>query len=422
MRLTAPSFMLLLLATSMLRASDWPAWRGPAANGYCLDTGFPIHWSADRNMRWRVSLPGPGNSTPIVVGRSVLVTCASGAGARRSLICLNRSDGRLRWEQHVESHDPERSHPNNYLCCSSPVSDGQYVVVWHGSAGVFAYDMNGVPLWDRNLGRFEHVWGPGSSPVLYHDLVILNAGPGPRSAIIALDKRSGETRWRRELPGMAGERPNDLVGSWSTPVIAVHSGRDSLLLSLPKRLHALDPRNGRAQWSCGGLGELIFATPLATQDAVVAMSGHQGPTMAVATDGEGDVTQTHRIWIHDDDPPERVGSAVVVDGCIYLLNERGVAWCMELVSGDVLWKHELGRVASWSSMCYADGRIYVNDLKATTYVLDPADTECIVLARNELSERMGASLALSDGQIFIRTYQHLYCVDDSPSPQQRDKD
>jgi len=196
-------------------------------------------------------------------------------------------------------------------------------------------------------------------------------------------------------------------------MVAKHDGKASLILSLPTRLYALDPLNGKDQWWCEGLGRLVYSSPLVSEDTVVAMSGHHGPTIAVTLGGQGDVTATHRVWSHNEKPPQRVGSGVVVDDCVYILNEQGIAWCIDLASGDVLWKHRLSATSSWSSMCYADGRIYVNDSHGTTYVLEPTDTECTVLAKNVIKERMGASLAFSDGQVFVRTYESLYCIEQS---------
>jgi outer membrane protein assembly factor BamB len=274
-----------------------------------------------------------------------------------------------------------------------------------------AYSVDGTSLWSRDLGEFRHIWGYGSSPVLYRDLVILNAGPGLNAFVTALDKRTGAEVWRRDFPDMVSVKLDEFRGSWSTPMIASCGGQELLFLSLPLRLHALEPLTGNDVWSCEGLGKLTYTTPLVADDAVVAMSGYYGPALAVQPGGQGDVTATHRLWIHDESPPQRVGSGVLVDGYLYILNEPGIAWCIEVATGDVLWKQRLGTGPSWSSMCYADGRLYVNNMEGTTFVLEPDHTECIVLAKNELGETMRASLAFSRGQIFARTYEHLYCLE-----------
>ena len=283
--------------------------------------------------------------------------------------------------------------------------------MWHGSAGLHAYDIDGSLLWSKDLGRFEHIWGNAASPIIYQDLVIVNCGPGLNCFLLAVDKRTGQQQWRREFPGMASTKIDDFVGSWSTPVIATYEGQETLLISLPRRLYAIDPLRGTDIWSCEGLGKLVYTSPLVSDEAVVAMSGYQGAAIAVRPGGQGNVTSTHRLWNHDEKPPQRIGSGIIVNGYLYILNEPGIAWCMELLTGEVLWKHRLSETSSWSSMCYADGRIYVNDMNGTTYVLEPADAECNLLAKNPIGERMRASLAFSNGQIFARTYQHLYCIE-----------
>lgn len=379
-----------------------------------MERGFPLTWSASENVRWQIALPAAGNSTPVVSGRRVFVTCANREGNLRSLMCLERHSGATLWERHVEVDQEELTHANNPYCSASPVTDGQQVVVWHGAAGLFAYDMDGVLLWHQKWEDVEHIWGTGSSPIIYRHAVILSAGPGVRSCLVALDKNTGQELWRRELPGMSAGRPDEQRGSWSTPLIVSHDGRDILLVSLPLHLYALDPLDGTVLWCCGGLGKLIYSSPVTSADVVVALSGQQGPAMAVRMGGQGDVTTTHRLWIHDPPTPQRVGSGVVVEDCFYILNESGVAWCLELLTGEVLWKHRVSDASSWSSMCYVEGRIYVTDRGGTTYVLQPADTECVVLAKNTINERMGASLAFSEGQIFLRTHQRLYCIQQNP--------
>ena len=405
------SLMIFGLLTPVLHAEDWASWRGPRGNGHSADTGFPLQWSATNNVRWKVKLPGPGNSTPVVAGKSVFVSCASSEGRVRSLLCFQRESGTQLWQRDVEFADEESSHPTNPFCSASPVTDGERVIVWHGSAGLHAYGVDGSALWNRDLGKFQHIWGNGSSPILYRDLVILNAGPGLSAFVIALDKRTGAEVWRREFPDMVSQKVDEFRGSWSTPVIMSRSDQDLLLVSLPLRLCALDPLTGSDVWSCEGLGKLTYASPLPAEDAVVAMSGYHGPALAVKPGGQGDVTRTHRLWVHDEAPPQRVGSGIIVDGYVYILNEPGIAWCIDLSTGEILWRQRLGTGPSWSSMCYADGRIYVSNMEGTTFVLQPDHTECTVLAKNELGEQMRASLAFSQGQIFARTYENLYCLE-----------
>ena len=177
----------------------------------------------------------------------------------------------------------------------------------------------------------------------------------------------------------------------------------------------MNPQNGGQIWTCGGLGALAYTSPLVEGDIIVAMSGFRGPAIAVRNGGSGDVTETHRLWRHEERIPQRVGSGVIVDGHIYILNEPGFAWCIELESGEIVWKERLAG-KSWCSMVHADGRIYASNEDGLTYVLDPSPEECRVLAENDLGELTRASPASSDGQIFLRTYEALYCIEqDAPT-------
>ncbi|MCO6454002.1 MAG: PQQ-binding-like beta-propeller repeat protein [Pirellulaceae bacterium] len=414
-------FMVALLVVASgwgLRADDWPAWRGPHGDGSTTETGFPLEWSAETHVRWKVALPGPGNSTPIVCGDRVLVSCASDEGRRRSLLCFAAADGKQLWERSVEFPEVERTHNTNPQCSSSPVTDGQRVIVWHGSAGVHAYDLDGQPLWQADLGTFEHIWGTGSSPLLYEDLVILNCGPGVRTFVVALDKRTGKEVWRREPEGIVSKTADEYHGSWSTPVLVRSQERPLLLLSLPTRLWAWDPLTGNDIWSAGGLGKLVYTSPLVTDELVVSMSGYHGPAMAVRRGGEGDVTESHRAWYHErgqEAIPQRVGTGLIVGGHLYILNEPGICWCLDVATGERKWEQRLEQGQTWSSMNYADGRLYALTMKGDTYVLAADPTECRVLARNPIGEMTRASLAFSAGRIYQRTYQHLYCFG-SPDP------
>jgi outer membrane protein assembly factor BamB len=292
------------------------------------------------------------------------------------------------------------------------VSDGQTVVAWYGSPGVYAYDLNGKVLWHKDLGKVEHIWGFGSSPIIYRDLVILNFGPGLNAFVVALDKKTGSEVWRREFPGQKSSKIDEYRGGWSTPVVHRENGRDVLLLALPNTLWAVEPATGKNIWHCGGLGDLAYTSPLIDGDIVIAMSGYGGPALAVRGGGSGDVTDTHRLWHHvTPKPPQRVGSGVVVNHHLYILNEPGVAWCLDVRTGEKKWEKRLGGDKSWCSMVHAAGRLYISNKAGTTFVLEPDTTALRVLAENALGEQIEASTAFSNGQIFIRTHQNLYCIE-----------
>lgn len=403
-------FTAVALATTVLSAADWLQWRGPLGTGQSVEKTAPLTWSKTEHIKWQTPLDGPGNSSPIVVGQKVFLTLAPAKSNLRGLRCYDRGTGRLLWKQEVEYAEEEPTHNTNPFCSSSPTSDGQRVVAWLGSPGVYCYDLDGKLFWHTDLGKVEHIWGFGGSPLIFENLVILNYGPGLNAFTIALDKHTGREVWRREFPGQKSDKIGDYRGGWSTPVVHRENDRDVLLLSLPNKLWAVAPRSGQDIWSCGGLGDLAYTSPLVAGDTIIAMSGYGGPALAVKSGGSGDVTETHRLWHHVmPKPPQRVGSGVVVDGQIYIHNEP-YASCIDAQTGEQKWQQRLAQ-RSWCSMAYVAGRLYVSNEAGTTYVLEPSPSECKILAENKLDETTRASPAYSDGQIFIRTYENLYCVE-----------
>ncbi len=405
------SVALILFFAAPAIAGNWPAWRGPQGTGISDEEGVPTTWSAEKNIAWKAEMPGEGNSTPIVWGEDVFVSCANDRGRMRSLMCYNRRDGKLRWAKTVRFRAPEKTHRTNPFCAASPVTDGERVIVWHGSAGLYCYDMAGEEQWKKDLGEFDHIWGNASSPVIYKDSVILNAGPGMRTFLASFNKATGEEQWRRTIEDATSKKVDEFRGSWSTPVLFQDDGRDLMALCMPNKLIAFDPASGDTVWSCGGLNLLSYNQPHIGDGIIVAMSGYHGPALAVKTGGKGDVTETHRLWHHRNKNPQRVGSGAVVGDNLYILNENGVAWCLDMKTGEKKWEHRLGG-RTWASMSYVDEKLYVSNDSGTTYVLQPTPEECKVLAENHIDELTRASHAFSDGQILIRTYKHLWCVEE----------
>jgi outer membrane protein assembly factor BamB len=401
-----------LLPSALLCAADWLQWRGPQGTGQSNEKNAPLTWSKTENVKWKAPLDGPGNSSPIVVGQKVFITHAPAKSNLRGLHCYDRNSGELLWKHQVEYADEEPTHNTNPFCSPSPASDGERVIAWYGSPGLVCYDLAGKVLWKQDLGKLEHIWGFGSSPMIYDNLVFLNFGPGLNAFVAAFDIQTGREVWRREFPGQKSQKFDEYRGSWSTPVLFRDGGRTLLLLALPSTLWAVDPKTGADIWSCRGLGPLVYTSPLIDGDIVVAMSGYGGPALAVRGGGQGDVTATHRLWHHETPkPPQRVGSGVIAKNHIFILNEPGAAWCLDSRTGEKKWEQRVGRNRSWCSMVHVDGRLYISNKAGTTIVLAPDIESCKVLAENELGEQIEASPAFSNGQIFIRTHQNLYCIE-----------
>ncbi len=261
--------------TSPASASDWPRFHGPDGSGVSPDTRpLPVKWSETENLKWKYKLPGPGSSSPIVVGHRVFVTCWTGYGVDRDnvgdqkdllrhLVCLDRETGKVLWDKSVAPVLPEDPYSGNFTqhgyASHTPVSDAQRVYVFFGKTGVLAFDLDGKQLWQTGVGTGSgvHGWGSASSPTLYKDLVIVPAFAESES-LVALNKETGKEVWRRKDSGFAG--------TWGTPVLAdCGKGRTDLVVAVPSRLWGFNPDDGTLRWQCQGLSsDTICSTPWPT--------------------------------------------------------------------------------------------------------------------------------------------------------------
>lgn len=401
-------------------AANWPAWRGPTGMGTSSEKNLPQHWGTNDNVRWRVALPDRGNSTPIVWGERVFITQAIAKEDRRTLMCFDRATGKQLWQQGPSYPDKEITHETNPQCSASPVTDGERVIASFGSAGLFCFDLEGREIWRQDLGKQTHIWGNAASPILHGDLCILNFGPGERTFLIAVDKKTGKDVWKVDEPGgdsgekKPGQDKAEWIGSWTTPVVIKTSGHEELIQSWPNRVAALEPKTGREIWTCAGLNALVYTSPLfdANKDILVAMGGFNGKSLAVKAGGTGDVTTSRRLW-HHPKTKQRIGSGVIHDGHVYVHNDPGVAECFDLETGKLVWEERLRGPAaksdSWSSMVLADRKLYSINQGGDAFVLR-ASPKFEVLATNSLHETTMSSLVPADGVFFVRTYKHLWCL------------
>jgi len=422
-RVALLAFLLLNSTVVSVQAESWPNWRGPDGTGVSHETDAPLHWGPDKNVRWKTKLPEPGNSTPIVWRDRIFLTQPVTAENRRQLWCLDRATGEVLWQAGPTYAAKEPTHATNPYCSASPVTDGTRVIAWFGSAGVFCYDLTGKQLWQRDLGIQDHEWGYAASPVLHEKLCILNFGPGRNEFVIALDKTTGETVWKYDVPkptsplpqadDPAAQRDAELRGSWSTPLVIRGDQRAELIVCLPERVLAFDPRGGNELWHCEGLGSLVYTSPMWGEGVLVALGGYHRASLAVRPGGTGDVTDTHRVW-HQPKSKLRLGSGVIHQGHFYVNDMQGVLQCTELATGKVVWEERLkasgGDNATWASVILtADERLYMLNQAGDTFVVR-AQPRFELLATNPLGETSNSSIVISDGAIFVRTHAHLWCI------------
>lgn len=396
-------------ALGSLPAADWPAWRGPSGNGVSSEKGLLTTWGPEKHVRWKVALPEPGNSTPIVSQGRIFLTQAE--GRQRNVLCFDRANGKLRWKSGIEMAADERTHETNPYASASPVTDGERVIAWFGSGGLVCYDVDGKELWRTDLGSHDHKFGYGSSPVIHGDLCFLNFGPGVREFLVAVDKRTGKEVWRHTSPTPGVE---DVFGTWSTPLIVEHAGRVELISALRGELAGHEPKTGEVLWRITNWGTQAKSSPVAGEGIVVLTGDYEPKTteVAVRLGGTGDVSETHVLW-RIQPPRRRVGTGVIHDGHIYGTRAGGFVDCVELATGKVVWDERLPATTSttaiWSSPVLVDGKLYIVNQGGDGFVLRAAPTYQL-LATNPIKEKTNSSIVVSDGEIFLRTHQALWCL------------
>lgn len=439
----------LLLASALTgwsRASDWLRFRGPNGSGISTDEKpVPTTWSATQNLQWKVELPGPGSSSPIVVGERVFVTCWSGYGTeranpgdqlnlRRHLVCLDRHTGKTVWSQTVDPYLPEDDYGGMFAehgyASHSPVSDGDRVYVYFGKTGAVAFDLDGNQIWKTQVGTESDPrgWGSASSPILYKNLLIITAS-AECEGLVALDKLTGKEVWRKEAKGFGS--------TWGTPVlVGVDETRTDLVLAVPYEVWGLDPETGKLRWYCEAMDTDSFCSSAVTDGSVAyAIEGRGGGSIAVRVGGEGDVSKSHVVWQGRD--TNRIGSPIVHDGRIYFFAGR-VANCIDAKTGEKIYQQRLtgGTAATgrggggpggfgrggfggqdYSSAIVADGKLYYIARNGDAFVLKlgPKFEQLAVNRVTDESEDFSATPAVSDGQLYIRSSKHLYCVA-APTP------
>ncbi|MEM7202837.1 MAG: PQQ-binding-like beta-propeller repeat protein [Planctomycetota bacterium] len=414
---TQPIVFLLAAAGGSVCAQDWPQWRGPAADGVAPQQEVPQHWDRDTNVKWRTPLAHAGNGSPIVSRGRVFVTMPEDdEGKGRSLYCFDRKTGEQQWVRTVRFEEAMPTHETNPHCSTTPASDGERVVVWHASAGLFCYDHGGELLWQRDLGEFRHQWGHGTSPILHDGKVLLHTGPGQQSFVAAFDLEDGATAWRTDEPSQLTPEQVEkkrLAGSWCTPIVRSVGDRDLVLCGQPTRVVAYDVADGGIVWWCSGVsssrGDLTYSSPVVTDAVCMIVGGWVGPSLGVRIDGEGDVTESHRVW-HQPETITNCASGVHVDGAIYIPDMRSIVSCVDAASGETLWRARVGRGNTWGSFVHADGKLFLTNQSGTTRVLEPNRERKVVLAENKLKEQTNATPAISEGEIFLRTFDALYCI------------
>ena len=433
--------LLIGLAVAMvagvtLSAADWPQWRGPHGSGIADEKDLPQRWSATENVAWKATLGGVGVSSPIVSGNAVFVTSqigtgvsrqgprlAQGAGAagagERSIAgggsasdkvvflveAFDRATGRRLWQHRMDAVGSiESVHDKGNLASPSPVTDGQLVYAWFGNGQIVALDMSGTVVWQRHLGReispFTINWGHSSSPTLYGDALILLCDHEPASYLLAVDKKTGKDTWKADR----GKGRS----SYTTPFVVNTGTGPELVVNSSERVDAYDPRNGAFLWHVGGSNQFPIPAPTFSNGVIYMTRGYRsGPYMAVKPGGRGDVSTSHVVWQVPTGAPY-ISSLVYDGGLLYMASDVGAISVIEAETGKRLWQERVNGLFSASPVA-GDGKVYFVSETGEVIVLR-AGREPQVIARNDIGERLMASPAISNGQIFLRSDGSLFAI------------
>lgn len=450
--------------------ANWPAWRGPLGNGVAPKAKPPTEWSEDHNIRWKVEIPGKGHATPIVWGDRIYIQTAvetnrepkdadagnggsnsmesmiieSSAGAifqpgdgrggrggrlrpdgRRGfgggdapkhmfefqVIALDRNTGKTIWTKTVREERPHESgHSDATQASNSPVTDGKHIYAYFGSRGLYCLDMDGNVKWEKQFGRMQtrNQFGEGSSPVMHGDTIVVVWDHEGEDFIVALNKKNGKERWRKE---------RDEPTSWCTPVVVEVKGRAQVVACSTNHVRAYDLKTGDEVWRCTGMTQNTIPTPLVAGDLLYAISGFRGAAaMAIRyAAAKGDITDKDAIvWRYDQDTPY-VPTGVIYNNRLYFVeNNRPILTCLDGKSGKPVYdKVRLtGPDSIYASFAAADGKVYISGRNGTTVVLkDGSAFE--VLATNTLDDGFDASPVLVGDSIYLRGRSHLYCIAES---------
>ena len=416
-RVLASACVLITLWPSIAFCAEpsWSSFRGPNGMGASAAKGLPLTWSESENVAWKTPLPGPGASSPIVFGDRIYLTCYTGffvpgeeggqqENLKRHLIAMKRADGSIVWDKAVAAKLPEENQIRDHgFAANTPAADAERLYVFFGKTGVFAYDHSGKQLWQADVGSKTHGWGTSASPVLYKDLVFINASVESES-LVALDRRTGKEKWRA----------NGIREAWNTPVIVTaKSGRKELVVATQGKVMAFNPDSGEPLWTCKtDIGWYMVPSVVEADGVVYCLGGRSGvAALAVRAGGDGDVTETHRLW--KSMKGSNVSSPVYLDGHVYWMHEqRGVAFCAKADSGEVVYEQRLDRAGQvYSSALLADGRIYYLTRDGKTFVL-AAKPGFEQLAVNDLRDGslFNGTPAVDGNRLLIRSDKFLYCL------------
>jgi len=450
-RLTLSLIIVTVISTTV-SAQNWPQFRGPGATGVVESPGQPVKWdaAAAQNVRWKLAIPGLAHSSPVVWGNKIFVTTAVNSAKDETryglygdvapvkndpihtwkVYAIDKSKGTILWERTASSNIPKvKRHPKSTHADSTPVTDGKYLVVLFGSEGLYTYDLSGKLLWKQDLGVLDsgwfydadYQWEHGSSPIIYKNLVIIQADVQKNSFIAAYDLKTGKLQWKT---------PREEIPSWGTPTVYEGKTRAELITSGPKAIRGYDPITGKELWKLGPMSEITTPTPFAAHDLIYVTSGYSPiqPIYAIRPGANGDISlkdgkesNEFIAWSKQRGGPY-MPTPIVYGDLLYTCSNQGVLVAYNAKTGERVYQERLGGTgaAFTASPVASDGKIYLASEDGDVFVVK-AGPKYELLSKNPVGEVMMATPAISDGVVIVRTVSHLYAFADANNNQTNSK-
>jgi outer membrane protein assembly factor BamB len=393
--------IVFLVLLSVLFVEDWPQFRGPTGQGTSQERGLPLAWSETKNVRWKVAIPGRGWSSPVIQGDRIWLTTATEDGRSLRAIAVDRNTGAI--QQNVEIFrlkSPKVMNGKNSFASPTPVIEGDRIYLHFGAYGTACISQSGEIVWKTKLEYDNGQHGPGGSPIIYEDLLIVSCDGLDLQFVVALDKATGKVRWKKTREGYQ---------AYTTPLVVKLPEGDQVISPGAFQAIAYEPGTGKEIWRVKyAEGFSNVPRPVYGHGLIFICTGFQEPSLlAVRPDGKGDVTRSKIVWRVDRAIP-RTPSPLLVGNELYIVTDNGIATCIDARTGEELWRARVGGNHS-ASPIYADGRIYFLSEEGESVVIAPG-RQLKHLATNQIDGPTLASMAVSHGSIFIRSQTHLYRI------------
>ncbi|MCA9085088.1 MAG: PQQ-binding-like beta-propeller repeat protein [Planctomycetaceae bacterium] len=415
-----PVLISVLFVCPSAQSENWPRFRGSDGNASSPAAKVPVEWSAEKNVRWKTEIAGHGSSSPVVFDGHIYLTSFTGYGLDPDnpgdksdltlhVLCFHEEDGKLLWDKSFPAAAAEQEASRRVVdhgyATGTPVCDELGVYAYFGVSGLVALDHNGSLLWKAPTGEKTAGFGSAASPILFQNLVIMNASI-ESGAVIAFDRKTGSEAWRID----------DVKRSWTTPLIAKSSdGRDELIISCENQVRGFNPATGEALWTCEGILDYVVPCVVAHDGIAYVLGGRKNQAMAIRLGGSGDVTETHRVW--DTNIGANVTSPVYHEGFLYWISDRGIANCLDASNGESVYRERVDtKERVYASTVLAGGQMFLTTRENGVFVVAPGK-EYKVLHHNVISgddSLYNATPAVAKDCLLFRTNRFLYCIGEAP--------